>query len=345
MVRNSCCQLCLKKVPKRAYALQCDKCDQWVHTKCANIPSALYVMLRELNSNHLKFDCLNCNHAQKSCDADSDGDSDVTCIYVPPTPVSTPKVDNLPRVEPKLDVSPKVAAPRTYADVTASSTHDIPTAMSRNRTLTAKTSGADKPLTKASRKTGRNDPVKELLNRVTQLENLVKKEDTHVHSDRRSRLPNRERCLIVMNAPEPQSGSSAERIIEDQAFLQGMVSKLFDEGDAGINVISAFRLGRRSDDAASHPRPLKVVLSSEDECRRVFTRTFRLKGEGYRILRDLNPEDRIRMRQAVEELRERRKNGETNLHIVDFQVVQKRPRVVWHPLLLLPRAAPQELKF
>ena len=119
-----------------------------------------------------------------------------------------------------------------------------------------------------------------------------------------------------------------------------MVAKLFDQDEGGVSVISAFRMGRRSDDPSVSPRPLKVVLDSSVTCRRVFSRVHRLKGESYRVLRDLSPEDRVRMRQAVQELKERKHNGENNLHIVDFRVVVRRPRVVWHPVVLLPTGVP-----
>ena len=145
-----------------------------------------------------------------------------------------------------------------------------------------------------------------------------------------------------MNAPEPVKEVAAERILEDQKFLQQMVTTLFDPDEKGIQVLSAFRLGKKPDQPASSPRPLKVVLDSSEECRRVFSRVHRLKGEPYRVLRDLSPEDRVRMRQAVQELKERRMNGESNLHIVDFRVVARRPRVVWHPVVILPTGTPPQ---
>jgi hypothetical protein len=142
--------------------------------------------------------------------------------------------------------------------------------------------------------------------------------------------------LIIINAPESDKESSAGRIVDDHSFLQEMVSRLFEPGEEGINVLTAFRLGRKPENNGT-PRPLKVVLQNEEERRRVLRRTFRLKGETYFVLRDLSPEDRIKMREAVKDLKTRRLNGEKDLHIVDFQVVQKRPRVVWEPVLLEPK--------
>jgi hypothetical protein len=114
-----------------------------------------------------------------------------------------------------------------------------------------------------------------------------------------------------------------------------IINQCLNVSKGGITVVTAFRLGRKSADLATH-RPLKVVLLDEEECRRVLRRTFRLKGEGYFVVRDLSPEDRVKMREAVKVLKSRRLQGEKDLHIVDFQVVQKRPRVVWEPVFLTP---------
>lgn len=87
---------------------------------------------------------------------------------------------------------------------------------------------------------------------------------------------------------------------------------------------------------SSNPRPLKVVLESENERTRILSRTNRLKGESYYIVRDLSPEDRMKMRTAVTELKRRKQLGEQNLRIVDFQVVSRTPKARWKPILLVP---------
>ena len=130
---------------------------------------------------------------------------------------------------------------------------------------------------------------------------------------------------------------------DDREFLQSVVCRVFDVGEEGLNVIIAFRLGKKADNLLVSPRPLKVVLESEEECRRVFARCHRLRGERYRIMRDLCLEDRIRMSQAVKELKERKEMGEEYLRIVDFRVVVRRPRVSWSPVVLLPCAPDPQL--
>lgn len=98
----------------------------------------------------------------------------------------------------------------------------------------------------------------------------------------------------------------------------------------------AFRLGKKALDPTLSPRPLKVVLDSESDCLRIFARTSRLRSEKYRIGRDLNPEERVRMRAAVCELKRRRAEGETHLIIQDFRVVRRPPRVGWKSVTIQP---------
>ena len=328
------CKDCGKSVGTKAHALQCEKCDEWLHAKCAGIPSDLYLLLKKYSVPRLKLFCQKCDHCDKDelckptySDTD-DTDTDVTCIPVTTCiPVSastpTPSPDNtLVDPTPSNDILPK-----TYADA-------VTTRGSRKKTSTNAKKQATKPL--------RHDvppPVQDIADRVRHLEEIITKHPPlGTASSSSSQRPNRDRCLIIMRAPESTKESPAERMLDDQNFLQAMVSTLFDDAEDGINVVSAFRLGKKHADPLSYPRPLKVVLKDSEEARRVFTRTSRLKGLDYRVLRNLCPDDRIRMRDAVQELKQRRSLGENNLQIVDFQVVVRRPRVVWHPVAILPRA-------
>ena len=151
----------------------------------------------------------------------------------------------------------------------------------------------------------------------------------------------RDNCLIFIRVPESTKNLPEERMNDDCLFLQKCVSKLFDAGEPGLRIITAFRLGKKSENIAANPRPLKVVLESKEECLRVLNRTSRLKGEPYFIVRDLSPEDRIRMKTALQELKCRREAGETNLKIVDFRVVRIAPKARWKPVVLLPHLLQQ----
>jgi hypothetical protein len=133
----------------------------------------------------------------------------------------------------------------------------------------------------------------------------------------------RDRCIIITQAPEPISETPSQRMEADCQFLQSCISKLFDAREPGISIVTAFRLGKRRDNPKDNPRPLKVVLETKDDIERIFRRTHRLRGESFYLMRDLSPEDRVKMKEALTILKSRKEAGETDLHIVDFHVVQK----------------------
>ena len=130
--------------------------------------------------------------------------------------------------------------------------------------------------------------------------------------------------------------SPIARMGDDRTFLNKCVSCLFDESERGIKVLSAFRLGKRKEDPIENPPPLKVVLESEADCQRVLSRTYRLKGQPFYIARDLSPEDRAKLQEAVTELHRRKQLGEGNLQIVDFRVVSRPQKIRWRPVMLVP---------
>ena len=266
-------------------------------------------------------------------------------------PISPPKPVNQPRIPPNTHlVSTDIAVP-SYCGL--DNEISIPTNEADLNLDVDKPHKSLKSYAEAVIKSSTKNPkkakpantapsgIQEVLSRVSQLEKLVKEGISSIsQKTTESKLPSRDRCLIIVNAPESPKDTSAERILDDELFLRKMVSSLFDPGEEGIKVVNAFRLGRKTEDTA-RPRPLKLILQSPEECKRVLKRTYRLKGEPYFVLKDLSPEDRVRMREAVTTLKTRRANGETDLHIVDFRVVQKRPRVVWKPVQLRPEAGDQ----
>jgi hypothetical protein len=117
-----------------------------------------------------------------------------------------------------------------------------------------------------------------------------------------------------------------------------------DSVASSLRVKSAFRLGAQREDPVQQPRPLKVVLSTAEEVQAILKRKYRLKGQAIRILRDLSPEDRTKLREALASLRERRANGETDLFIRDFRVLHRKPRIRWIPLSLTHMTEKSETK-
>ena len=102
----------------------------------------------------------------------------------------------------------------------------------------------------------------------------------------------------------------------------------------------AFHLGQRTDDCRS-PRPLEVILVTQEERLTILRCTHSLKDQPVRSLCDLAPEDQSKVRDAITELRERQNNGETDLKIRDFRVVWERPHVEWLSMSAPPRVRQQ----
>ena len=106
--------------------------------------------------------------------------------------------------------------------------------------------------------------------------------------------------------------------------------------DKRHDIVNTFRLGKKNADSVTILRPLKVVLESSEDVERILRRTYRLRGERYRILHDLNQEDRLRMRTAVDELKRRKVAGEKDLVIRNFLVLKRPTRIRWKPVFLAP---------
>ena len=83
--------------------------------------------------------------------------------------------------------------------------------------------------------------------------------------------------------------------------------------------MEAYRLIKKHANPAAGLCPLKVVLESDEDCERVSSSTYRIKDEYYYIARDVSPEDRLRMKTDVEELKCCRQSEERKLKIVIFE--------------------------
>ncbi|BHF67229.1 hypothetical protein SprV_0301025400 [Sparganum proliferum] len=89
----------------------------------------------------------------------------------------------------------------------------------------------------------------------------------------------RENCLIIQGLPESSANTPKERVSEDLSLFQGLLNNILEPTEA-IEVIKAFRLGKRADNPSVSicPRPLKVVLASSDQASLIYSRRFRIKG-------------------------------------------------------------------
>lgn len=139
-------------------------------------------------------------------------------------------------------------------------------------------------------------------------------------------IKRRSTSIIIHGLAEPQASTPESRKQEDEDTTETLLHSLnLDD----ISVHSVIRLGRRPEAADAKPRPIKMVVASEEQKVRVLSKAKNLprKGEGAPHIfmhQDLTPKQRKLRQELVKELRERQSNGEANLMIANWKIVVKR---------------------
>lgn len=330
------CMVCAKNVGPRTKAIQCVKCDGWIHILCSDIDAPLYEALKKCPSTYVSISCVKCRSDTSRSSpvfspepdpqlstASSDLEAPVPGPAPAPVPAPVPMVISaqiLPPAETYAQVTRKKLRARRQVEkapqIASHSSTDLPTCSQQTGVASHSTPPHVNTQTRPTRNTSNGIST-----------------------------TSRDQCIIVANLPEGDEAMTPQAKLDaDLTHLRQALELIFtvDEIDAArtLKVISAFRLGKPSTNPV-RPRPLKVVLNNVDSAKAVLHRAHRLKGNGVRILRDLSPEDRAKLRTALDELRDRRAAGELDLVIRDFRVVRRRPRVRWSPLF--PDLGHQEL--
>lgn len=138
----------------------------------------------------------------------------------------------------------------------------------------------------------------------------------------------RKASIIIhgMSEYESEDNEVRKKMDEDE-----ICTLLHDISCDNISVDSVIRLGRRKDDAVASPRPVKLVVATEDQKEKVLRMSKNLKRirkwQKVFLHQDLTPKQRDRRQQLVQELRRRENEGEKNLIIVNnSKIVTRRPR-------------------
>jgi len=134
--------------------------------------------------------------------------------------------------------------------------------------------------------------------------------------------------VIIHGLDEPVADTPEERIQSDNDSVEELLHKLHSD-DVSVNKI--IRLGRRPEEAEAKPRPVKLILASEDHKEQVLKQAKNLKylkeGGWHKVFihQDLTPRQREARKKAVQEMKERQSKGETNLAVINGKVVVKAP--------------------
>ena len=137
----------------------------------------------------------------------------------------------------------------------------------------------------------------------------------------------RKTSVIIHGIVESTAADSEQRVKDDGDIMQDILHQIkCDE----VNVSQIIRLGKRQEGPDMKPRPIKMVLESEESKDRVLrcAKNLKYRQEGglnrVFIHQDLTPKERAARKILVMELKDRMANGERNLTIVNGKIVQRK---------------------
>ena len=137
----------------------------------------------------------------------------------------------------------------------------------------------------------------------------------------------RKTSIIVHGLAEPCGNTPEERKHEDEDTIETLFHSLnLDD----ISVDNIIRLGKRPEQADAKPRPVKVVTASEEQKMRVLSKAKNLPRKkegadrGIFMHQDLTPKQRMRRQELVKELKNQQSQGEKNLIIANWKIVERR---------------------
>ena len=151
------------------------------------------------------------------------------------------------------------------------------------------------------------------------------KEDREEEEEQQRRKTN-----VIIHGLEESNGEEPEdRKAEDAEKVAALVSGL-GLGDVGVAQI--IRLGKKDGNEDGRPRSVKVVLGSEDQRDKLLMAAKNLKGkkdEGWDrvyIQQDLTLKQREVRKGLLATMKERKLNGEQNLTLWNWKIVQRKPK-------------------
>ena len=166
---------------------------------------------------------------------------------------------------------------------------------------------------------------------------VVKALDVKNQEDKEEEMEIKKRAtsVIVHGVAESDATDTSQRETEDIDVIAAMMHEM-DSDD--VKATKIVRLGKKPmvttniNDNTPKPRPIKLVLESEEQKIQVLKRAknLRLAKEGgwetVFIHQDLTPKQREARKQLLQEMRERVAKGEGDLMIFNGKIVKRRPR-------------------
>lgn len=318
------CGSCLKAVLDQESGVMCEICNNWYHCRCQGIGDQLYSILNQYAELH--WFC-------KGCQAGADK-----------------LLALLTRMQTKVDKLEDELA-RTQFDIRSEMTNAIQQLKTDLAGVNHRCDEYEKKVEEYKKEM--NDMIAEKLpDMVADINNdstpswseIVAKEiDTRMSSvsaevatlqqqtkiiqqdkQEQEEIDRRKTNLILHGMVEAADANGAQE--EDE---NGIADILHVIGCDDVSVESVIRLGRKSDEEGAKPRPIKLVLASESQKDKVLRKSKNLRSQtdnrfsAVFMHQDLTPLQRERRHMLLQELKNRRDQGETNLVLRNWKIVSR----------------------
>lgn len=348
---NHICRDCDNTVTASQQDLQCDCCEGWFHSGCEKVSAVTYDFLsKHAEEKAIFWFCNGCETSYRKIittvvridNAQKQLDDKVEAIKKT-LDSKVHDIDNIvanqQRTEDKIDVfmasmtkkgdkiesvevnqkrmEDKVDALITWKDNTCKEPHDK-TAQGTQKHVEEKMNEIINTVKNQSKIDGHyvhscvEDAVKIKMNMDQQEEEEIKK---------------RRHNVILHGLAESAADSADDRWSHDESQVLDL---LHDIQCDDVSIDKIIRLGKRPDDQSAKPRPLMLVASSEDQKDKILRCAKNLRGRRDKGLQpiflhqDLTPNQRAARKLLIQELNDRKSQGEQNLIIINGKITQRR---------------------
>lgn len=318
----SCCE-CGVVIEEDTKAVQCEKCievETWKCATCMDLSDELYDQLATSSKSNFHWFCEKCETI--ALDVKAHGSDNISPLFeklhTKTDDIAQHLMDTLAKFE--QNVLSRVGTVEQMLQKKAE--NDLLKAIEQRLQKIE-----DRPVDTVKWDETNVDTVQEC---VTKALDVKQQEDKEEEMELK-----RTTSVIVHGVAEPDATNSEERETEDVSIIAAMMHEL-DCDDAKVSKL--IRLGKRptastSGDGEPKPRPIKLVLESEEQKVQVLRRAknLRLAKEGgwekVFIHQDLTPKQREARKLLVQEMKERMVRGEKDLMILNGKIIKRRPRI------------------
>jgi len=302
---TSVCVDCGKKVMS---GLLCDGCGFWHHTSCEKVDDEVFNFLCDHSGNpSLLWYCKKCV---------------VSCKKL--TTMMMNVHDNQQQLEDKLTVL-STTMQQKFDEIA----REFNKKLDMKFQTDIKAAGEESSRIEKRMEEKVDQLIDTVKNKIDIQDSVGEVVSTKLHEDKEEleEIKRRSTNIVIHGLKESSDEKAEVRMKDDEKLIDELIHSL--ECD-GLSVCNTVRLGRKSTDASAAPRPLRLVLASEEQREKLLKSTKNLKGktawQHVFLHPDLTPAQREKRKALVKEMRQRLQQGEKDLIIVNNRIVTRKAR-------------------